>query len=1014
MGKRVLSMILALVLCAGFLPATARATVVASGICGDPAVNNGKNVTWSLDSDSVLTISGTGDMADWPTVSNIPRPNTPWISQEETVKTVVIESGVTSIGNYAFYRCVALTSVTIPDSITRIGSNAFYGCKSLTSVTIPDSVKNIGTGTFLHCASLTAITVGNGNTAYRDIDGVLFSSDGTLLITYPTGKTAQTYRIPTGVTSIGASAFAFCNALTSVTIPSSVTNIGYAAFNGYIETIALTDIYFGGSEAEWNTAIGENDIGLADTVTIHYSSSIVYTVTWMNDGVLMGTTEVAYGQMPSYNGETPTKAATAEKIYTFDGWSPLVTAVTSDVTYNATFKESDRLYTITFKDDDGGVLATKRYKYLETPEFSNPTKEPTVSQTFRFVGWAEAFSPVDGNKTYVANFEASPRKYTITWVDGNGIIIQTEQLPFGTTPTYNGVTPTKTADSQYTFTFGGWSPAIKSVTGDATYTAQFDILDNGSGVGAIVDGGYCGKGNDWEKLIWTLDDTGTLTISGSGAMKNYSATSSRAPWYSKRNSIQTVVMESGVTAIGNGAFSDCSGLTSVSIPSSVTSIGEWAFYSCGSLTSVSIPNSVTFIGYAAFSSCNCLTSVSIPGSVTSIGGWAFSSCSSLASACIASGITYIGDGTFQDCSSLTSVSIPNSITSIRGGTFERCSSLTSVSIPSGVTSIGLDAFEGCSSLTSVSIPSSVSSIEFEAFKNCSNLKDVYYGGSEEQWGKIRISSFNENLTNAAMHYNAVGGIPVPAVSIPGGKYCVRVVDGESGAPLVGATVVWNSTSATTGTDGCAYFSRFTFDQPQVTVSKSGYGAWNNRQSNWTKDKSLCSVVPLYRDALGGYQLASAQFSAKLDFSNTVNLLVSTKKLNLKNDGNLVGDLTSGEFFLSCAATKTDGITRYELWQREKQIATSADGNFGKLSVKSFSKGGGCFARVVTADGKNVDTHINLEFAENTVNKESSYTWKGASLSFAIKDDIPFVGGGTFDFSLPINVPIIYVQSESKT
>ena len=133
--------------------------------------------------------------------------------------------------------------------------------------------------------------------------------------------------------------------------------------------------------------------------------------------------------------------------------------------------------------------------------------------------------------------------------------------------------------------------------------------------------GTCG-----ENLTWTyVEATQTLTISGTGEMKNYNYYS-RAPWYSIQNNIKTVVIESGVTSIGSYAFSGCSGLTSVTIPNSVTSIGEGAFEECSGLTSVIIPNSVTSIGAGAFFNCSGLTSVTIPNSVTSIESSAFGGC----------------------------------------------------------------------------------------------------------------------------------------------------------------------------------------------------------------------------------------------------------------------------------------------------------------------------------------------------------------------------------------------------
>ena len=205
--------------------------------------------------------------------------------------------------------------------------------------------------------------------------------------------------------------------------------------------------------------------------------------------------------------------------------------------------------------------------------------------------------------------------------------------------------------------------------------------------------GTCG-----ENLTWTLSDDGVLTISGTGAMTDYS---SSAPWYSSNSSITSVIISDGVTSIGSSAFSHCSSLTSVTIPNSVTSIGEGAFSGCIGLTSVTIPNSVTSIGDWAFQICSSLTSIEIPNSVTSIGAYAFCECIGLASVTIGNSVTSIENGAFSGCSSLTSVTIPNSVTSIGNYAFYNCSSLTSVTIGNSVTSIGYYAFYGCSNLTSV-------------------------------------------------------------------------------------------------------------------------------------------------------------------------------------------------------------------------------------------------------------------------------------------------------------------------
>jgi len=185
-----------------------------------------------------------------------------------------------------------------------------------------------------------------------------------------------------------------------------------------------------------------------------------------------------------------------------------------------------------------------------------------------------------------------------------------------------------------------------------------------------------------------------------------------------------VTIPNSVTSIGEGAFKECSKLSSITIPNSVTSIGNRAFYKCSSLSSIVIPNSVTSIERYAFYECSKLSSITIPNSVTSIGVHAFSYCTSLKSITIPNSVTSIGDAAFGGCSKLSSIVIPNLVTSIGDFAFYECSSLSSIVIPNSVTSIGREAFYECSSLSSITIPNSVTSIEFQAFFGCSKLSSI--------------------------------------------------------------------------------------------------------------------------------------------------------------------------------------------------------------------------------------------------------------------------------------------------
>ena len=266
---------------------------------------------------------------------------------------------------------------------------------------------------------------------------------------------------------------------------------------------------------------------------------------------------------------------------------------------------------------------------------------------------------------------------------------------------------------------------------------------------AALEAGGVASGTCGENLSWILTEDGVLRISGNGAMPGYS-TSSVAPWYSKRTKITSVVVEPGVTNVGDyafyaclklaevelaeeitdigqGAFQDCTKLKAVEFPEGVKSIQNGAFYNCTGLESVTLPDGLKSIGNyndGAFQGCTSLKSIVIPDSVTSLGQYAFSGCSSLTSVHIGEGVTSIQYQTFSGCGSLVSVNIPESVTSIGQEAFSGCRSLLSLSIPESVGSIGGYAFKGCSSLTSVNIPDGVTRIENYTFRDCSGLESV--------------------------------------------------------------------------------------------------------------------------------------------------------------------------------------------------------------------------------------------------------------------------------------------------
>ena len=513
----------------------------------EPQVWIEDNLTWTLTADGTLTISGTGAMKDYNAAENL----SPAYMNSD-VKKVVIEDGVTSIGELAFFKCSSLTNITIPDSVTCIEYAAFHGCSSLSSITIPNSV-----------------------------------------------------------TSIGIYAFVICSSLTSITIPDGVTSIGYGAFSecSSLKTISLS----------CKSSLKKSDFG--DQANL---------VSYTNQHLLT---------------KTAAKAATCTESGNKEYW---------------TCKHCGKYF---LSDDTNPATATA-------------------------VELSETVIPALNHKNAITRGAFEPTE---------------------TEPGYSGDRYCPDCDTVF----------------EKGYT-------------------YWNEGN----LTWKLDADGTLTISGTGAMKNYDYNDNPSPVYNNSN-VKKVVIEDGVTSIGNSAFNECISLTSITIPDSVTSIGTYAFSGCRSLTSITIPDSVTSIGAYAFQSCSNLTSITIPDSVTSIGASAFNSCSGLTSITIPDSVTSIGNFAFSYCISLTSITIPDSVTSIGAYAFQSCSNLTSITIPDSVTSIGASAFNSCSGLTSITIPDSVTSIGNFAFSYCISLTSITIPDSVTSIGSYAFYNC-KNLTTISL------------------------------------------------------------------------------------------------------------------------------------------------------------------------------------------------------------------------------------------------------------------------
>ncbi len=253
-------------------------------------------------------------------------------------------------------------------------------------------------------------------------------------------------------------------------------------YDGSTPTKAATAQYTY-SFKEWDKTV----VSVTGDVTYKatYTSNVnKYTVTWQNeDGTPLETdTDVEYGTTPTYDGATPTKAATAQYTYSFKEWDKTVVSVTGDVTYKATYTSTLNKYTVTWQNEDGSELEKDEnveYGTIPTYNGATPTKAATAQYTYSFKEWDKTVVSVTGDVTYKATYTSNVNKYTVTWQNEDGSELEKdENVEYGTTPTYDGATPTKAATAQYSYAFKAWTPAVAPIEGDITYTATFDAIVN--------------------------------------------------------------------------------------------------------------------------------------------------------------------------------------------------------------------------------------------------------------------------------------------------------------------------------------------------------------------------------------------------------------------------------------------------------------------------------------------------------------------------------------------------------
>lgn len=393
----------------------------------------------------------------------------------------------------------------------------------------------------------------------------------------------------------------------------------------------------------------------------------------------------------------------------------------------------------------------------------------------------------------------------------------------------NAFYETKLQDVYYAGTEEDWGKIAIGLKNEPLTNANLHCMG-----AVVVISGTCGGA-----LTWKLDSKGTLTISGTGAMTDYTK-SGVAPWNKDCEEIRSVVIENGVTTIGEYAFENCTLLESVAISDSVEKIGKYAFSGCSALKRISLPDSIAQIGDCAFRASG-LEAVKIPEGVTLLGEGMFARCPNLQTvelpstlqairenAFIGSGLNKIvlpenlkdiGYECFYECTNLEEIKIPDSVTILDYAVFEGCSSLKKVTLSKGLKRIGQTMFARCHNLTEITIPDSITYIGEGAFFQCKKLKDVYYTGSQEKWGKLQTNAaagFTYWIAAATIHCtdgdivpNTENSITTGTASTSGSKFQATFANAKAGKEYV--VLVSRSGSDPLNADNLTYINQITAD-----------------------------------------------------------------------------------------------------------------------------------------------------------------------------------------------------------
>ena len=764
----ILSIMLLLSICV----CTAEAETVASGECG----KNGDHLTWVLDDEGKLTITGTGDMNDYG------ESGTPWYELRTEINRVVVGENVTGIGNFAFYNCKNLTSVTLPDQMSRIGEYAFALCTSLpevalpegitvlsryafawsgiTGITIPEGVTQLAAYSIYNCLSLKEIDlpstlqtinmyvfvgcnqmenyhVAEGNTVWSSIDGVLIKTERNaltntyqdMLTMYPKGRTASHYTVPDGVAVLYSDVFKEERDLISVTIPTSVT---WIATNAFTNASSLTHIYFMGTQDEWESVRKDpgNSVDYLATATVicNYQSQTWSepTYEWAEDNRMVTATRT-YQPDPSLS-ETETVEVIAEYIT-----EPTCTEAGTASSAMAVFANP-------------AFMTQTKTDVTIGPKGHTPVAVAAVPATCTGEGLTEG---------------------SCCSVCGE-IITEQESIP-----ALEHDPETDMEAVAATCTTAGWTAAshcnrcgiVLSERTEIPALGHEEVIDEARAAtcteSGLTAGSHCDRcGIDIIKQE-TIPELGHDPVVDEGYPATYMADGLTEGSHCRRCNISLVTQETipmltaGGTCGENLTWTFRAGVLTITGTGDMNDYGEGGtpWYDLRTeINRIVVGENVTGIGNFAFYNCKNLTSVTLPDQMSRIGEYAFALCTSLPEVALPEGITVLSRYAFA------------------------WSGITGITIPEGVTQLAAYSIYNCLSLKEIDLPSTLQTINMYVFVGCNQMENYHVAEGNTVWSSIDgvlIKTERNALTNTyqdmltmypkgrtASHYTVPDGVAV--------------------------------------------------------------------------------------------------------------------------------------------------------------------------------------------------------------------------------------------------------------